>query len=59
MKCQRCQDSLGKDVNMEALGAGQYQCPDCRAVVVPAPAVADPLPVTAPPPAPKATTRKP
>lgn len=54
MKCQRCQDSLGKDVNMEALGGGQHQCPDCRAVVLPAPPaasapeptepVADPLP---------------
>lgn len=36
MKCERCYVDLGKDVLMEDLGGGQFQCPDCRACVVPA-----------------------
>lgn len=30
MICEKCYNDLGKNVTMEALGAGQFQCPDCR-----------------------------
>jgi hypothetical protein len=50
MKCEQCHTTLGKDVTMEDLGAGQYQCPDCRYVVAPDVTVqvvaAEPVPET-------------
>jgi hypothetical protein len=32
MKCEQCSETIGKDVEMESLGGGQHQCPDCRHV---------------------------
>lgn len=33
MKCSKCAVGF-KDVQMEALGGGQHQCPDCRHVTI-------------------------